>query len=258
MTRTAKAPVERRKAAAKESLRAVKAKPVERRQAAAPKSRSAGKLPVERRNAAGPKSLRAAAASDTGAGKKANDSLPADRRAELIDKAARLFGTHGYDNTSMRDIAAAFGILHGSLYHHFGSKEELFVTVYAAGVDRFIDEVQRAVEPFTDPWERLEAACVAHLEALLSGESPAAMVLADWSSSYTESMREALVKERDRYERVFVDLTKAVALAPGVERRYFRLALLGALNGALTWYQSGGDDPAAVARHLFAIFKRAR
>jgi len=177
------------------------------------------------------------------------------RRAELIDMAARLFGERGYHDTSMRDIAAAFGILHGSIYHHFGSKEELFIAVYEAGIFAFMLDVQNAVAPLTDPWERLEAACVAHLQALLTRDSPAATVLADWSSSYSESMRASLVRERDRYESLFEELTDAVELPAGVRRRYFRLGLLGALNGALNWYHPGRDSPAVVARHLFSLFR---
>ncbi len=184
------------------------------------------------------------------------DGSIVDRRAELIEKAANLFGERGYANTSMRDISAAFGILHGSIYHHFGSKEELFITVYASGVDRFVNDVEKAIEPLTDPWQRLEAACVAHLEALLMRESPAATVLADWSANYSDSMRTALVAQRDRYEKVFSKLTDAVDLPPGVKRRYFRLGLLGALDGALMWYQPGGDSPATVAKQLFSLFRK--
>ncbi len=180
-----------------------------------------------------------------------------DRRAELIEKAAHLFGERGYANTSMRDISAAFGILHGSIYHHFGSKEELFITVYASGVDRFVNDVEKAIEPLSDPWQRLEAACIAHLEALLMRESPAATVLADWSANYSESMRSALIEQRDKYEKVFFKLTDAVDLPSGVKKRYFRLGLLGALNGALMWYQPGGDSPATVAKQLFSLFRKS-
>jgi AcrR family transcriptional regulator len=172
----------------------------------------------------------------------------------VIIKAAKLFGASGYDNTSMRDIATESGILHGSLYYHFGSKEELFINVYAEGVSALIKAVQSAIKPLTNPWERLEAACVAHLEVLLIRESPAATVLADWSSSYTNSMHEALVRERDRYEGIFEELTDAVDLPSGTRRRYFRLGLLGALNGALNWYQPGRDSPATVAHHIFSLF----
>lgn len=181
--------------------------------------------------------------------------VAADRKAELIAKAARLFGAKGYDKTSMRDIAAEFGILHGSLYHHFGSKEELFVAVYQAGVERMIGEVQHAIAPLSDPWDRLEAACVTHLEALLSRDSPASTVLASWSSNYPDAMRTSLIKQRDRYEKLFSELTSAVPLPPGTRHRYFRLGLLGALNGALSWYQGGRDSPATVARQLFALFR---
>ncbi|MCE2781173.1 TetR/AcrR family transcriptional regulator [Limnohabitans sp.] len=188
--------------------------------------------------------------------KDSESGLIVDRRAELIEKAALLFGARGYANTSMRDISAAFGILHGSIYHHFGSKEELFITVYASGVDRFVKDVEKAIEPYSDPWQRLEVACIAHLEALLMRESPAATVLADWSANYSESMRTALVAQRDRYEKVFLKLTDAVELPQGIKKRYFRLGLLGALNGALMWYQPGGDSPATVAKQLFSLFRK--
>ncbi len=225
-------------------MRAIESKPT-----ATPRAR-AGRAPV------GLSSQRVRpAAKAAGAGRSKLDGITPDRRAELIDKAARLFGAHGYSNTSMRDIAAEFGILHGSLYHHFGSKEELFITVYATGVDAFIAEVQKAIAPVTDPWERLEAACIAHLVALLTRDSPAATVLAEWSTAYSEDMRAALVKERDRYERVFDELTNAVELPKGIKRHYFRLGLLGALNGALSWYQPGRDSPVTVARQLFALFR---
>ncbi len=206
-------------------------------------------------------------ATDTGAGDKKSRavrrsaktdvSMPFgdDRKSQLLEDAARLFGERGYDNTSMRDIASAFGVLPGSLYHHFGSKDELFAAVYAAGVSKFIAAVTLAVEPLADPWARLEAGCIAHLETLTTGDSSAAAVLADWSGSHSESLRAALVVERDRYEKLFTSLTDVVPLPAHVERRYFRLALLGAFNWALTWYRPGRDAPATVARQMLAAFR---
>lgn len=48
-----------------------------------------------------------------------------DRRAELLRIAADLFAEKGYSSTTVRDIADAAGILSGSLYHHFDSKESM-------------------------------------------------------------------------------------------------------------------------------------
>ncbi|GAA4365217.1 TetR/AcrR family transcriptional regulator [Nocardioides caricicola] len=49
----------------------------------------------------------------------------ATRRDELLEIAAELFAEKGFKNTTVRDIADAAGILSGSLYHHFDSKESM-------------------------------------------------------------------------------------------------------------------------------------
>jgi len=183
-------------------------------------------------------------------------AAPDNRRAQLLDEAARLFGAKGYEHTSMRDIAAAFGILPGSLYHHFASKEALFVAVYAAGVAQILDAVAAAVADHTAPWDRLEAACVAHLQTLLLKQSYAAAVITDWSAAQLP-MRDQLVPHRDRYEEVFEALIAALPLRADVDRHYFKLGLLGALNWSLTWFRPGREAPATVARRLLALFRPA-
>ena len=51
------------------------------------------------------------------------------KREELLDAALTLFAEHGYDRTSMREVARAAGLSQTGLLHHFASKEELFVEV---------------------------------------------------------------------------------------------------------------------------------
>lgn len=58
---------------------------------------------------------------------------PADRRAEILDLATEAFVTHGYAGTSMADLARAVGIQKASLYHHFPSKQDLFVACVQEG-----------------------------------------------------------------------------------------------------------------------------
>ena len=53
-------------------------------------------------------------------------SVNGSRRTEILDTAGQLFATSGL-RTSLKDIADACGILPGSLYHHFASKEALIV-----------------------------------------------------------------------------------------------------------------------------------
>ncbi|AYJ50299.1 TetR/AcrR family transcriptional regulator [Rhodococcus sp. P1Y] len=49
------------------------------------------------------------------------------RRTEILDAAAQLFASSGYVGTSLKDVADQCGILAGSLYHHFESKESIAV-----------------------------------------------------------------------------------------------------------------------------------
>jgi len=178
---------------------------------------------------------------------------PDNRRTLLLDEAARLFGTRGYDSTSMRDIATAVGMLPGSLYYHFPSKEDLLIAVYTIGMEQMQAAVQSAIAPLDDPWDRLEAASAAHLGTLLDRRGYAAAVIADWPSA--AAVREKLVEERDRYEAIFRTLVAALPLRGSQDRQFLRLALLGALNWTIAWYRPGGDGPEAIARKLVAQFR---
>lgn len=180
--------------------------------------------------------------------------LSEDRRQVLINEAARLFGNKGYENTSMRDIAAAVGILPGSLYHHFPSKEELFVAVYSLAVSQSLDALNTAIaNREQQPWVRLEAACIAHMQGLLDANRFAAVLVSHVSVT---RLPEQVVTLRDSYEAVFKDLITDLSLPAGVDQRIFRLGLLGAMNWAITWYRPGGETPASIVRKLLKIIRR--
>jgi AcrR family transcriptional regulator len=180
----------------------------------------------------------------------ANRTLRQDnRRAQLLDAAARLFRERGFHATSMRDIAKAVGMLSGSIYYHFDSKEEMLLAVYEEGKRRVADAVDAAVASASDPWQRLEAACAAHLGALIAHRD------------YTQVMIRTLPQEagalgprirdlRRDYEQRFRELIDALTLPPGIDRHYLRLLLFGALNWSQVWYNPGGDSPETVARRF--------
>lgn len=50
-------------------------------------------------------------------------------REDVVGRAVAVFRRHGFHGTSMADLAAACGILKGSLYHHFPSKDDLALAV---------------------------------------------------------------------------------------------------------------------------------
>ncbi len=46
-------------------------------------------------------------------------------KEEILKNAIKLFKQKGYHNTSMANIAKASGLIKGSIYHHFKSKDEI-------------------------------------------------------------------------------------------------------------------------------------
>ena len=175
-------------------------------------------------------------------------------RAKLIAVSARLFAKGGFEATSMRDIAGRSGMLAGSMYYHFPSKNDLIAAVYEAGVAEIGAAVDEALDKARGSWPRLEAGCVAHLEALLADSAHAAVMTADLSR-LDSRLRRRLVTLRDGYEKRFVELVEALPLPAGTDRSLWRLQLLGALNWTRTWYRPGTKSPAEIAKAMVTALR---
>jgi AcrR family transcriptional regulator len=67
---------------------------------------------------------------------------------EIITAAAKVFQTKGYHAASVQDIADEVGILKGSLYHHFDSKEELLYLIVKEPISRLYETVGAHLEAF--------------------------------------------------------------------------------------------------------------
>lgn len=156
----------------------------------------------------------------------------------------------GFHETSMRDIARRSGMLPGSIYCHFASKEELLAEVYAEGVARITAAVTAADPgPEAAPRARLEAMLTAHLTAILDRSAYARVVLRVQPDA-APGVAPRLVALRDGYEAVIGAAVERVA-GPGAGLA--RLLALGAANHVPVWYRKGRAGPGEIARTLTAM-----
>ena len=96
----------------------------------------------------------------------------------LRDTAAELFAGNGFHETTMRDIAKQAGMLPGSIYYHFPSKEDLLAAVYQEAVNRLLAHINAADPGQTaPPWTQLEAVMTAHVEAILDRSAYARVMI---------------------------------------------------------------------------------
>lgn len=129
------------------------------------------------------------------------------RTDEIRRTAARLFAVSGYSATTMTDIANAVGILPGSLYHHFTSKEEIAVEILSE-LDQELSALaattsRRLAKIDGGPEERLRY--LAREVTTLSVRNSAALRLYSYEapSAATERFRSALKLQAPALEKVW-------------------------------------------------------
>jgi AcrR family transcriptional regulator len=88
------------------------------------------------------------------------------RREQLLAIAARLFAEKGFKNTTVRDIADAAGILSGSLYHHFDSKESMVDEILSTFQAALFGEYEEILASDEDARTKLERAVRVSFEAI--------------------------------------------------------------------------------------------
>ena len=176
------------------------------------------------------------------------------RREEILAIAAQLFARKGYRGTSMRDIGEASGVLGGSLYHHIKSKDALFVELHNGALDEAEARIAAAVADVADPWERLEAACVALLEVQLGPDSLTTPMMNDFRE-VPDDVRMQLVARRDRFEELFRAIVADLPLPAGIDRSIYRNLLLSQLNAAADWFRPGRLTPREIAVQVARIFR---
>lgn len=88
------------------------------------------------------------------------------RREELLAIAGEVFARKGFRNTTVRDIADAAGILSGSLYHHFDSKESMVDELLVPFQEELFGKYDEILASGDDARTKLERAVRVSFEAI--------------------------------------------------------------------------------------------
>ncbi|HJV27876.1 MAG TPA: TetR/AcrR family transcriptional regulator [Aromatoleum sp.] len=181
---------------------------------------------------------------------------PLDRRQVILDAAAALFAEQGYDSTSIRDIASRVGLLPGSIYHYFASKDELYLAVHGEGFRRLMAAVAQALASASDPWERLTRVCQVHTGAITSGTYIDRVTGHSLAMTGNPELFAKIRPLREAYENVYRGLIEDLPLALGADRSLLRLMLLSFLNWVHVWYREGRRSTDEIAAAAVDMLRR--
>nr|WP_232077692.1 TetR/AcrR family transcriptional regulator [Mycolicibacterium aichiense] len=169
-----------------------------------------------------------------------------------------MFAERGLRATTVRDIADSAGILSGSLYHHFKSKEQMVEEVLRDFLDWLFDRYQQIITTEPNPLERLKGLFMTSFEAIEDRHAQV-VIYQDEAKRLSSLPQFDFVEARNKEQRkMWLDL-----LNSGVEQGYFRpdidvdvvyRFIRDTTWVSVRWYQPGGPLTAEeVGRQYLSI-----
>lgn len=180
------------------------------------------------------------------------------RREELLSIAAGLFAERGLRATTVRDIADAAGILSGSLYHHFSSKESIVDEILRGFLDALFGEYRRIVDSGLSPRETLEQLVRASFEAIHRDRDEVAIYQDELKHLRGNPRFEYLRERNTEFREMWTDVLHR-GMASGEFRgdldvRLTYRFLRDTVWVAVRWYRPGDEnDHAAIADQYLNI-----
>lgn len=180
------------------------------------------------------------------------------RRTRIVREAAQLFGTQGYADTTMREIADAADVQKATLYHYFESKSDLLVRIHNDFMMLLFDGLE-AIPEDASPQERLREVVFA-IAGLMKTHRDYARTFFEHHRELPPGPQRELASRRELYQDAVVGMVAdLMAAQPTTRRRDPRIVamtILGAYNWAYHWYGRDGEtrDHEEVAAEMWGVF----
>ncbi|WP_319429745.1 TetR family transcriptional regulator KstR2 [Mycobacterium sp. RTGN5] len=183
---------------------------------------------------------------------------PVSRRDELLVLAATMFAERGLRATTVRDIADSAGILSGSLYHHFKSKEQMVEEVLRDFLDWLFERYQEIIATEPNPLERLKGLFMTSFEAIEDRHAQV-VIYQDEAKRLSSLPQFDFVDQRNKEQRkMWLDLlnegVKQGDFRPDIDVDVVYRFIRDTTWVSVRWYQPGGPLTAdEVGRQYLAI-----
>jgi AcrR family transcriptional regulator len=181
-------------------------------------------------------------------------------RERILDAALSVFADRGYHGATVDDIVRASGTSKGAVYHHFSSKEAVFLALVDDFAERLAVAVATAIAARHGALGKVEAALTAALATFGDNERLARLILLEAAGlgRLWETKRREV---HDRFAgliRGYLDEAASEGSIPPLDTRVATLAWLGAVNEVvIDWLHRRDRDPAPAVPALTRMLLRS-
>jgi AcrR family transcriptional regulator len=162
--------------------------------------------------------------------------LPAaERRAQLLEIARRLFARDGYHGASMEAIAEAAGVTKPVLYQHFPSKRALYEGLLVDDLGRLTEELEAAFSQAEGNAERLRRGFGAYLDFVDGHEDAFRLLFTEALALDADFQRQVAAFRAWVADRVAAIIAAEAGLA-SPRAGALAAAIVGMAEGAATWW----------------------
>jgi AcrR family transcriptional regulator len=181
-----------------------------------------------------------------------------ERRRELLATAAEVFAAQGYNATTVRKIADAAGMLAGSLYYHFDSKESMIDEILSTFLGELWEGYDAVLAAGLAPRQTIEALVTESFREIDRHRAAVAIYQKEARHLAAQPRFQYLVDSQQKFEKAWLG-----TLERGVADHSFRADLDIRLTYrfvrdtvwvAASWYRPGGQhSPEEIARQYLSM-----
>ncbi|WP_433468110.1 TetR/AcrR family transcriptional regulator [Spirillospora sp. CA-142024] len=202
----------------------------------------------------------ARAAGEGGARRRGRGSpgLASERRAHLVKLAAELFAEKGFQATTVRNIADEAGILSGSLYHHFDSKESIVDEILSGFFNDVMAAYQAVIDENDDPRDTIAGLVRVAFGTLEPHRAAITVMQNDWNYLKGMDRFAYLTKSEDEVEKMWVNTLQAGQaeglFRPDLDPKLTYRMIRDTVWVAVRWFRPGGRlNAQGLAEHYLKV-----
>lgn len=166
------------------------------------------------------------------------------RIANILKSAREVFEQQGYEKAKVSDIAARIGIVEGTVFHHFGSKQDLVNKVIEGFYDEISVKLQKGLQGIQGTRNQFYFIIWFHYKLLIENAALCSVILSESRKGVQSELKDDIRQFYRKYisfiNQVYKDGVANGDIRDGVSISLIRNTIYGSIENAMWFFISDG------------------